>query len=382
VPLEELESSPAVALFLDRARAVRPEFALTEDDAPAVVEICRRLEGLPLAIELAAARIRLLDPAGLLIRLTASLDALGTGAVDLPERQRTLRATVEWSVSLLQDAERSLLEVAAVFEDGWTIEAVARVADLDEDQALGLSEALGRHSLIYLDSTGAGPRSRMLGTIRAFVAEQLAARPDSAHIHRRHADYYRALAGQADRPLRSIGQNQWLDRLGAEAGNLAAAARWHLAHDPGQLPYMFRVLWPFWSLRDHLTEARAWVDQLLPTAGSLDPQARAELLWTAAMTANRTGDAAAALAASQRLEPLLAHIDDPYLRALSRLAIGWTSMTAGDPDDAIRQESVSLEELHGQDEPYWTATAALSVGLPPSRYRPRRRRSTQPEPGA
>jgi hypothetical protein len=115
VPLEELKSSPAVALFLDRARAVRPGFALTQDNAPAVVEICRRLEGLPLAIELAAARIRLLDPATLLTRLTASLDALGTGAVDRPERQRTLRATVEWSVGLLEDAERSLLETVAVF---------------------------------------------------------------------------------------------------------------------------------------------------------------------------------------------------------------------------------------------------------------------------
>jgi tetratricopeptide (TPR) repeat protein len=195
-----------------------------------------------------------------------------------------------------------------------------------------------------------------------FVAERLAARPDAAQIRGRHAGYYRALAGQADRPLRSTGQNQWLDRLGAEAGNLAAAVRWDLAHDPSQLPHMFRILWPFWSLRENLTEARAWVDQLLPTAGSLDPQARAELLWTAAMTANRTGDAAAALAASQRLAPLLARIDDPYLRALSRLAIGWTSNSAGDPDGAMRQESVALEEFLGQDEPYWTATAALSIG--------------------
>jgi predicted ATPase len=362
VPLEELGSSPAVALFLDRARAVRPGFALSEDNVAAVVEICRRLEGLPLAIELAAARIRLLDPAALLTRLAASLDALGTGAVDLPERQRTLRATVEWSVSLLEDAERSLLEVVAVFADGWTIEAAARVADLDEDRALELSETLARHSLIYLDDTGFAPRSRMLETIRTFVAEQLAARPDAAQIHGRHAAYYQALAGQADRPLRSAGQNQWLARLEAEAGNLAAAVRWNLLHHPSQLPHMFRVLWPFWSLRDHMAEARAWVDQLLPAADSLDPQAQAELLWTAAVTANQVGDGAAALAATHRLAPLQAHIDDTYLRALSRLAMGWASMIAGDPDGAIRQVSLSLEELRGQDEPYWTATAVLSVG--------------------
>ena len=122
----EVAASPAVALFVDRARAVRPGFALTEGNAAAVAEICRRLEGVPLAIELAAARTRLLDPPALLDRLAASLDALGTGAVDLPERQRTLRATVEWSVGLLADAERSLLEVTAVFTDGWTIPAPPR----------------------------------------------------------------------------------------------------------------------------------------------------------------------------------------------------------------------------------------------------------------
>jgi predicted ATPase len=361
-PLAELESSPAVALFLDRARGVPPGFALTEDNAPAVAEICRRLEGLPLAIELAAARIRLLDPAELLTRLAASLDALGTGAVDLPERQRTLRATVEWSVSLLEDAERSLLETVAVFEGGWTVEAAAQVADLDEDRALDLSEALARHSLIYLDSTGPSPRSRMLGTIRAFVAEQLAGRPDVAGIQRRHAGFYQALARQADRPLRGAGQNQWLERLEAEVGNLAAAVRWCLAHDPSQLPHTFRILWPFWSLRDHLNEERGWVDQLVPTAGSLDPGARAELLWTAAVTANQVGDGAAAVAASQRLASLLPRIDDPYLRALSRLATGWASMIAGDPEGALRRASDSLRELRDQDEPYWTAVAVMSVG--------------------
>jgi predicted ATPase len=120
MPVEAVAASPAVALFVDRARAVRPGFALTQANAAAVVEICRRLEGLPLAIELAAARTRLLDADALLGRLARSLDALGTGAMDLPERQHTLRATVEWSLGLLEDAERSLLETAAVFTDGWT----------------------------------------------------------------------------------------------------------------------------------------------------------------------------------------------------------------------------------------------------------------------
>src|SRR5271163_428752 len=119
-----------------------------------------------------------MNPAALLARLAASLDALGTGAVDLPERQRTLRATVGWNVGLLADAERSLLEVAAVFADGWTTQAAARVAGLEEYLALELSEALARHSLVYLDSMPLGPRTRMLETVREFVAERLAAWAD------------------------------------------------------------------------------------------------------------------------------------------------------------------------------------------------------------
>jgi predicted ATPase len=267
----EVAASPAVALFVDRARAVRPGFALTEGNARAVAEICRRLEGLPLAIELAAARTRLLDAPALLDRLGSSLDALGTGAVDLPERQRTLRATVEWSVGLLEDPERSLLQVAAVFIGGWTIQALAQVAALDEDRALELSEALARHSLVYLDRTGLGSRMRMLETVREFVAERLAARPDAAKVGRRHAGYYRALAEQADRPLRSPGETEGRERLQAEAGNLAAAVRWYLAHDRGPLPHLIRVLWLFWTLEDLEREAWPWVQQLLPAAGTLDP---------------------------------------------------------------------------------------------------------------
>ena len=361
VPAAEAAASPAVALFVDRARAVRPGFALTEDNAEAVAGICRRLEGLPLAIELAAARTRLLDPAELLGRLARSLDALGTGPVDLPERQQTLRATVEWSVGLLQDAERSLLEVAAVFVDGWTIGAAAQVAGLGEDRALDLSEELARHSLIYVDITGLGPRSRMLETIRAFVAERLAARPDAGEVRRRHADYYQTLAEQADRPLRGDGQSEWLKRLQAESGNLAAAVDWYLARDSGPLPHLFRVLWPFWFLRDHIPESRSWILQLLPAAESLDAQAHAELASTALTVALEVGDDETALATARRLGPLLPGIKDPVLRAVSQLAMAWSAPIAGDFDGALRVATESLEQLRGLDEPFWTALAVGSV---------------------
>ncbi len=351
-----------MALFVERARTVRPAFALTDGNAAAVAEICRRLEGLPLAIELAAARIRLLDPPALLDRLAASLDALGTGAVDLPERQRTLRATVQWSLGLLNDDERSLLEVTAVFADGWTTEAAASVAALEEDQVLELSEALARHSLVYADSTELGTRTRMLETVREFVAERLAARADATEVGRRHAGFYQGLAEQADRPLRGRDRREWLERLRAEAGNLAASVRWYLAHDAGPLPRLFRVLWLFWTAQDLEREAWSWVEQLLPAADPLDPQARAELAWTATVLAVDIGDDAAALAARQRLAPLLAGISDPFLHAVSQLAMAWTSPIAGDVDGALREVTVSLEELRGQDEPVFTAMAAFTAG--------------------
>jgi predicted ATPase len=365
VSVETLIASPAVALFVDRARAVRPDFALTEGNAAAVAEICRRLEGLPLAIELAAARTRLLDPDELLRRLATSLDALGTGPVDLPQRQRTLRDTVQWSMDLLDDNERSLLETMAIFVDGWTVDAAGQVAGLAEDRALDLSEALERSSLIQLDSTELGPRLRMLNVIRRFVAERLAARPDVAKIGRRHADYYRALAERADRPLRGLDQDHAAEGLETEAANLAAAVDWYLAHDRAPLPHLFRVLWLFWGLRDHLGEARGWVDQLLPTADSWEPYAQAELWWTAATTALEVvgEDQATLAAASQRLESLLAGIRDPYLHAVSQLAMAGISAVVGDFDGALRTESACLEELRGQDEPYWTTVATLTYGL-------------------
>jgi tetratricopeptide (TPR) repeat protein len=287
---------------------------------------------------------------------------LGTGAVDLPERQHTLRATVEWSVGLLGGSERSLLETVAIFIDSWTIEAAADVASLDEDRVLDLTEALARHSLIFLDITELGPRPRRLETIRVFVAERLTARPDVAEIGRRHADHYRALAEQADRPLRAVGQqlrgasqNEWVERLQAEAGNLAAAVRWYLAHDPGPLPHLFRVLWPFWSQRDHLGEARSWIAQLLPSVDSLDPQARAELLWTVTVTAREVGDDAMALEEFRGQ-------DEPLGTTSAGLTLGSVETTVGRYDDALRHLTEARDLAVRLDNAWLAATSQVLLG--------------------
>ena len=360
--VDEVASSPAVALFVDRARAVRPGFALTRDNAAAVAEISRRLEGVPLAIELAAARTRLLSPGALVRRLTASLDAVGMGTVDMPKRHQTLRSTVEWSVGLLDDDERSLLDTLTVFVGGWTLEAAAEVAALDEDAALNLTDALARHSLISVDITDQGPRARMLETIRAFVAERLAARPDVIDIQHRHAEYYRALIEQADRPVRRTGHSEWFERLLIEAGNTDASVRWYLTHDRAPLPHMLRILELFWNLRDPMGDRRVLLRELLPDAEGLDPQSRAELAWTALLSALDVGDDQNALAYGQQLRLLLDEIDDPYLEAVSHLALAWAAPLLGDRDEALREALVAVGQLRSQDEPFWTVAALLTTG--------------------
>src|SRR5262249_47106283 len=158
------------------------------------------------------------------------------------------------------------------------------------------------------------------------------------------------------------GHNESRARLEAEAENLAAAVRWFLAHDTAPLPHLFRVLWLFWELDDRMGEARPWVEQLLPTADALEPQARAELLWTAAATAEEVGGHGAGLAGARRPAPLPAESAVPYLRAVSQLAIAWALPITGDLDGALERALDSAEQLRSQDEPYWTAVALLSAG--------------------
>jgi predicted ATPase len=360
--LDDIAASPAVALFLDRARAVRHDFALTAANAAAVTHICWRLEGLPLAIELAAARIRLLDPAALEERLCRSLDALGSGAVDAPDRQQTLRATVEWSMGLLDDTERSLLEVMGVFTDGWSVDAVAQVAELGEDRALELTEALARHSLVQPYGAERESRSRMLETVREFVAERMNARADAEEIRRRHARYYRALAERAARPLRRGGHDEWAGRLEAEEGNLSAAVRWYLVHDPGLLPGLFDALLPVLAYNDgFIAEARSWIERVLPMADSLGSQASGQVALAAAVTARELDDVAA-LDARDRLRSLLNTIREPYLHAASHVAIAITSAIGADLDGSLREAAAGLSELRGQDEPFWTTMALVSLG--------------------
>jgi predicted ATPase len=357
---QQLGSLPAVQLFVDRARAVRRDFSLTDDNAMAVFEICRRLDGLPLAIELAAARTRLLEPRALLDRLGHVLDVLGTGPVDLPERQRTLRATVEWSVELLDDAERQLLSMLSVFADGWTLEAATNVSEFTEDHTLDLLDALARHSLVSLDATGATPRFRMLTTVREYAAERLAGGGGATRVEARHAAYFAALVESDDWPAER--QTEWADRLRTEEQNLRVAIRWFFTHDVTPLPHILLTLWLFWQMTDRMPEGRAWIDELRTRSEPFDDHARAQVLFTWAVTAVEVGDDDSALSAMKGIEQLAPNIDDTHLASALQLAIAWTLPIVDDFDGALTAASDALTGFRRQNKPF-VAFAALTVGM-------------------
>jgi len=359
-PIKELAYLPAIQLFIDRARAVRHDFALTEDNALAVAEICRRLDGLPLAIEIAAARIRLLTPNALLARLEGSLQALGIGPADLPERQRTLRATVEWSIGLLADAERQMLAMMSIFVEGWTVEAAVHVSDLPEQRTLDLLDALAGQSLVGIDMTDSGPRFHMLASIRELAAERLAASSDRADVERRHAEYFRVLVENDDWPAER--HSEWAERLRIEEGNLGISVRWFFTNDIAPLPHMFRMLWLFWQMCDRMPEGRALIQELLMRIDALDERAQVELLMLSAVTAVEVGDDKSALAAFERLERLDGRIADPYLKSAVLLADSWIRPIVDDLDGALVAAQAALDGFHQQNEPFM-AWAALTVGL-------------------
>ncbi|MDQ3413101.1 MAG: AAA family ATPase [Chloroflexota bacterium] len=290
--LPDLASSPAVAIFVERARAVQDEFLLTEMNVAAVVEICRRLDGLPLAIELAAPRVKLLDPPVLLTRLERRLGLLTNGARDLPARQQTLRDAIAWSYDLLDVSGQMLFRRLAVFVDGWTLEAAETLCAHERlgccpDRSVFASLAgLLDHSLVWRDrgpaGAVAGPRFGMLETIREYGFERLAASGEEAAVRAAHAAWCVELAETAEPALLGPDQEEWLDRLETERGNLRAAALWSVGR--GEATPALRMasgLGRFWGVRGHSLDERAWLERALalkPTstgAGQIRPEVRA-----------------------------------------------------------------------------------------------------------
>jgi predicted ATPase/class 3 adenylate cyclase len=279
-PLRALGQVEAIALFVQRARAVTPGFAITDDNARAVIEICRRLDGLPLGIELAAARVKLLTPSAILDRLDRHLPVLATAALDVPARQRTLHATIDWSYELLEPAERRLLARLAVFAGGWTLEAAEEVcnagAELGMDTLDGLS-SLADKSLVRPMATDRvegqdDTRFGMLQVIREFAGEKLDAEPDAEAIRRRHAEWVLALAETARPELRRRDLRRWQHRLRREEENLRTALRWALDHGDAEIGLRTAsAVWDFWHYWAEVREGITWLESLLALPGAAGP---------------------------------------------------------------------------------------------------------------
>jgi predicted ATPase/class 3 adenylate cyclase len=299
--LDALRQYEAVKLFIERAVAVKPDFTATNENAPAIAGICERVDGLPLAIELAAARVKLFSPQALLTRLETSLSALGSGARDLPGRQQTLRGAIDWSYEMLDENQKRLLSRFSVFARGASVEQAELVCgpagEIGGDVLSGLDD-LADHSLLRRQPDYAEPRLLMLQTIREYSGERLEQSGESREIRNRHADAYCALASAAAPNLFGEDQKKWLDRLELDDDNMRAALDWCVEqHDAERVHGLAASLWRFWQMRGHLHEGRARLTAILamPESGR-HPDSRASALEAAGGIVYWQGDMPAAQA--------------------------------------------------------------------------------------
>jgi predicted ATPase/DNA-binding CsgD family transcriptional regulator len=347
-PPADLERIASVALFVQRAQAVHPDFALDGSNAGTVAEICRCLDGLPLAIELAAARVKLLAPATLLAQLSHSLRPLTDGPRDAPARLQTMRDCIAWSYTLLPPDQQTLFRHLSIFAGGFTRDAAAAICEgtgrksspvpcspfpVPSNVLDGVAELIDHNLLRRLDD-GASPRYGMLETIRAFGLEQLGAHDETATIGAAHAGHYLALVEHAEIALTGPEQAVWLDRLDLELDNLRAAIEWTLTHDAGAAVRLCAGLWRFWVNRGHFQEVGDWFERALPGAGEAPPLACAKLLLAAGEFATLRGDVATA---ADHLKHALAICDQDHDRRLtSRIlnALGTAVALQGELDAA------------------------------------------------
>jgi predicted ATPase/class 3 adenylate cyclase len=382
-----LSQYEAVRLFVERAQDSKPDFSVTNENALAVAEICARLDGLPLAVELAAARIRLLTPQAMLSRLSNRMKLLTGGARNLPERQRTLRGAIEWSYSLLEEEEQTLFQRLGVFAGGRTLEAIETVCDAEGDLEMDVLdgvESLVDKSLLRQEEGPEGePRFVMLETIHEFAREKLKESGEAEEIKRAHAEFFLALTEEAEPELTGPDQASWFRRLEAEHDNVRVALSWALGGGDAELGLrLFGALMYYWSYRGHLSEGASWIEQALHGNRGASVPVRAKVLRTAGVLANDQGDHERSESFLEESAALYREIDDKrgLARALNNL--GNNVADGGDwrRAEALYQESVDLaRELRDKErlsqavnnlgwaalcqEHYERATEALEEGL-------------------
>jgi predicted ATPase/serine/threonine protein kinase len=347
---EGLSQYSAINLFLQRATAVKPDFEITEENAPAIAEICARLDGLPLAIELAAARIKLLSPAAMRTRLASRLQLLTGGARDLPTRQQTLRGAIDWSYDLLNPAEQKLFRRVSVFVGGCTLEAVEAVCDTRSDLGLDLLEGIASmmdKSLIQqVEHEGSESRFVMLETIREYGLEKLAASAEEALTKRSHAAYYLVLAEECAAEGSAAEKRQSLDQFEIEHDNFRAALDWLV--QSGEAEWGLRLgaaLFRFWETREYLSEGRDWLSKLLSLKGAAAPsKARARALFAVGVLTGEQGDYVSAEAFMKQSLEIARKLEDKQGVAVSLNALAVNARDRGELADsrALFEQSLAL----------------------------------------
>jgi predicted ATPase/class 3 adenylate cyclase len=357
----------AVRLFNERALAVSPLFRMTEENAPAVAQITARLDGLPLAIELAATRTKVLTPQQILPRLESRLSILTSGARTLPGRQRTLRGAIAWSHDLLEESERRLFARLSVFCGGWTLESAEAVS---EPEGLGLDSLEGLTSLVDKSlirraaPDDGHPRFSMLETIREFALEQLAAGGDLDPVRRRHAEHFLDLAVEAEPHLTGDDQGRWLDRCDREHDNIRAALRWAIEAGQGdRVQESAGALWRFWQQRGHLAEGRRWLEEILAMPAAQEPtEARSKALTGAGGIAWWQNDHRATRAHYEEALEIERNIGDPARIAEALYNQAFVVAAGEDLESAARllDESLDLFRRVG-DQPGVARVLAMLV---------------------
>jgi non-specific serine/threonine protein kinase len=371
-PLEFLAQVAAVRLFVTRAQAVNPDFTLTPGNAHAVSAICHRLDGLPLAIELAAARVNLLRPEAMLPRLERRLPWLTGGPRDAPERHQALRATVGWSYDLLPPGEQQLFRRIAVFVGGCTLDSVAAVcgsgsdaAPVEEDLLQAVTSLLDK-SLLRQEPTGVEQsRLYMLETIREYALEQLGNGTEEAEATRRaHALYYMAVAERAEPDLNGPNQPKWLARLEEEHDNLRAALAWSTGGGDAEVgARLAAALWRFWLTRGHLSEGQRWLSAALSAGKDLPAVLRARTLNGAGRLAVRQGDHAAAQAMLEESLALSRPLADPKGEIQARHSLGLVAIYQGDFPRAQTYFEQNLEKWRALGDRQGIAQTLNNLGL-------------------
>ena len=351
--LDDALASEAVRLFVDRARAVQNHFEVTEENVEAIVAICRRLDGLPLAIELAASRVRLLPPKAILARLDSRLTLLTGGGRDLPERQQTLRGAIAWSHDLLEPAQQTLFRRLAVFAGGWTIDAAEAVAGFGADPPLPVFDgldALHDTSLIRAQEgigadARADPRFAMLQTIQEFASEQLATSGELGQAKEAHASWFLELALSAEPHLPGPSAVSWLDRLESEHDNLRGALDWlRTQGDAERAVTLAAALWRFWWLRGHIAEGRFELETALAVTSPMASAARNSALDGAGVLAETQGDYDRAEALHREALTISRDRGDRtgIARALGNLGVVAFDRGEDDQATALLEESLAL----------------------------------------